>query len=476
MANYRGVSYTDSPQTYRQSRSMSGSFASGMQLGQSVKRLIDDKRSARKLDRLLSSLGEEPPTQTQYAELSKLTGPDVANELLNYHKTMSNLRDEERDSALQGLRFTVDVAGTISTRLREVPEEHRMEQFTTVMMPMLQTDGPMKEWLRPIIELFKDGVFSEDRLDTLGSMSYTFGRDQEIQSNKLTMSREDDAITEDTRRWQAGHDLDTRRVSQDDRRLDILEGGTPSGGGGRGTGTPQTEPSTDDEIVKHFQEFGGSLTDWNVFLGDQRHNMMKESFDEDGNSVFINVATNKPLDLGSYSRPSGQPGDVEIHPGSPGSTIRKDTSPPAEDSAKRTPIDSADRDQRDSLDRVKRIASLIKGPGREPLTDFEQSRSKAKEEAVKLATSSTAIDDVAFRGDSAERQRRAMVISGQEPPSTQKMVEAMMAQYGGDRQSWHLMMLQKDARNMVNQSVDADGNSVFVNTTTNERLNLGTWQ
>ena len=329
MANYRGVSYTDAPQTYRQPQNMVGSFAGGMQLGQAVKRLIDDKRSSRKLDRLLSSLGEKPPTQQQYTELAKLAGPDVANQILNYHETTQKINIGERDLAVQNAGITADAAGMIVEGLRKFPEERRMEALTTTMLPLFEKEGPMRDQLRPIVEIFKDGNFSDERLDTLGSMAYSFGRYQKITDDKITMQREDDEIARKSGEFDREATIAEGRLdlgrSELDFRKEALELERTQADAQAEAAKLAASNNPQAMVEKMMEQYGGDRPSWHLLmLGDKAHNLIKESVDAEGSSVFVNTMTNEPLNLGSWQYAAGPPGEFEIQPGSPGATLRRD--------------------------------------------------------------------------------------------------------------------------------------------------------
>lgn len=287
----------------------------GYEMGQFIRQEIDAKKHARELDRLLSKIGTSVPTPNQYLQLQKYMGPEVARDFMDVHEMAQEMKGRERDEYWENFNRGNELTGTFVETLSAVPEEQRMEVLTELASPFLQ-DQYGKTLLGISLVGFQDGDFSDEKLQRLATSSYAFGRSAEIEGNRRRAAEEAE-VREDTQ----AHEIEVLETEQAfeaeqagaDRAVEIEEIR-------RSNPTPQERQSAAQDMA---QQYGGTMSDWFVFLGRDPERMLEESFDDEGNIVFVNKATNKPLNLGTFTM--GDPNDPLGTPevGSPESfTIR----------------------------------------------------------------------------------------------------------------------------------------------------------
>lgn len=154
--------------------------------------LIEKKKAKRRVDKLLSSLGEDVPTQQQFIELSKYIGADFANSLMTYHQSKKQMDAQALAMNEQLFKQSVDFFGTINQALSNVPEEQRFQQLQEMVGPFLQQaqgpDGKIDPYVQNLVAMtktaFRDGNFSDERITRNMGIASTLGQYQVIQDNK----------------------------------------------------------------------------------------------------------------------------------------------------------------------------------------------------------------------------------------------------------------------------------------------------
>ena len=111
-------------------------------------------------------------------------GPDGAKGILDFHEATREWDAKAKQSALADMRASVDLSGNIVDVLRSTPGEGRMDTFSQLMTPYAQ-DPAMKEQVKTIASMFRDGDFGDEKLDSLSAMAAGFLRYQEIHDNRL---------------------------------------------------------------------------------------------------------------------------------------------------------------------------------------------------------------------------------------------------------------------------------------------------
>lgn len=264
-------------------------FQLGAMIGKTVKKQIDTKRMKRELDKLVSGLGNERPTQNQFIALTKYLGPDGAKSLLDFHDQTRKWKDNDRKAAIENMGVAMDFGGNVVDRMRALPEEQRMGAFSQMLEPLVQ-NPTMKEMIMPLASAFQDGDFSDDKLDSLAAMASGFGRYQEIHANRIKAAA-----------LKAEKDAD-RQGSEDTAALAAKA---------KVAEFKQKNPSR-AEIITEAQnmvrQFGGRPADWVVYLRDSDR-MIGESLSLEGEGEFVNKATGKPLNLGKFSEVARDPND-----------------------------------------------------------------------------------------------------------------------------------------------------------------------
>lgn len=296
----------------------------GMQFGQTIRAEIDRKKTQRKLDKLFTSLGDEPPNQQQFIALSKMIGPEFATELLGYHSTMSGLRADERKAALDDVMMGMEIAGSVTDTLRNVPVEGRMEAFTQMLTPLAQ-DERFKPYIRPTIEMFQDGNFDDERLDIMSSLAFSFGRYQTVMDNRF--KREGEAADRDLAAEEEANRAAEAAAEQAEeaRQFDIEAGFKETEAEAKlitakaallkaQKGETKKEGLTgaelNAEVEKMVSEWGGDRGSWYVFLRKDGEKFLKQS--DDG--LWTVGGTDKQLNLGRFMEEEVMlgPGEMDL--------------------------------------------------------------------------------------------------------------------------------------------------------------------
>ena len=290
----------------------SGGFMGGLQafsatygITKQVKGDIDAKRQKRALDKVLSNLDGKEPTQAQYMQLLRLGGPVAAKSILQFHNSVRERKAADRKLANDRMRLRAEFAGTLSEYLRGVPEQERPNAFGQALLPLIENDEEMKERIgKPLGQYFQDGDFSDKKLNALSALAMMSDRYAEIHNNKLKAAakKEMEALDRQSK----------ETIAETAAAAKIEEA--------RLKNPPRSE------IIKMSKEmtevYGGRPADWAIFLRDADKFIGEGA---DASEGFINKATNKPLDLGSFSRQSMIPGDPLGQAPAPGSpaTIKR---------------------------------------------------------------------------------------------------------------------------------------------------------
>ena len=167
-------------------------FQQGMQLGETVRAA----KARRKMDKLLSSLGNKTPTQDQFKKIARLVGPEAANDLLSFHHGLQDLTDKQRVASMQDFAQNVDMLGTLTETLSGVPEEQRMGVFENwvrnfAMTGAEQGGGPNPASMRMLSlarSVYRDGDFSDQRLQRASGIAAMGGQYQQIMDARAERS------------------------------------------------------------------------------------------------------------------------------------------------------------------------------------------------------------------------------------------------------------------------------------------------
>ena len=270
MANVGGVQYL-SPQNVQPMSSGGGGglggalagFQAGYDITKQVKGDIDAKKSMREFDRVIASIGdgEKPLTQQQFLKIAKFGGPQTANAIAGFSNMMRGWKAEDKAAVLKDARDGVDLMGNVMGMIRTLPQEQRMQAFTEQVAPLLEGGNPrMQEMVRPVIELVKDGNFSDVTVDAaLGTLA-GFGRFAEVTDNRIKAKAKKQAEDDDRQARLTKAALDNRS------RETIAAMKLAKTGAG---GTKPTTAIQEYEYAKREAEAGrgedpGSLAEWKI--------------------------------------------------------------------------------------------------------------------------------------------------------------------------------------------------------------------
>jgi len=287
-------------------------FEAGYNITKKVKSDIDAKRTRRELDRLLVSLGDKEPTQKQYMQLMQYMGPDGARFLLQFHDQNRRWEMADRKAELETMKDQIDFVGNISDILSQTPEEQRAGMLGDLMLPLVQDNPQMLEdFGKPIGGFFQDGNFTDQKLNALKALAAGAGRYAEVHGNRLKAKAKKEAEALDR--------SSAERIAQTEAAAKVAEA--------KAKNMPQGElVKTAQEMVKTF---GGRPADWVIFLREKDGDKMIGEggmAGEGGVGGFVNKATGRPLDLGTFAETQGLPGAPMNRtpvPGSPATIKRR---------------------------------------------------------------------------------------------------------------------------------------------------------
>ena len=276
----------------------------GAEVGGLVEKQIDVRRTRREVDKLMAELKDDKaPTQDWFKRAVRYMGPDGAGQIASFHDMTRKWKTEDRKAAFADLSLEIDLGGGIVDNLRQLPEEQRPDAFAAMLQPLMQNPEG-QELARSIAERYKDGVFTDDRLDAHAAQAAAWGRYQTIHDNRITAA---------AKKAEKAADRESKeRIARIDAAAKIAE--------------LKIKNPPRSEIIREAQamvkEFGGSPADWAIFLGSD-DKMIGES--DAGDGGWVNKATNRPLNLGSYANEALPPGSQLGEGPAPGSpaTIKR---------------------------------------------------------------------------------------------------------------------------------------------------------
>ena len=297
-----GVPYMGTPPTPAMPRGGGGAgsglqaFATAYDITTRVKDDVEARRAKRDLDKLIVDLGDKKPTQGQYMKLARYMGADGARAVLQFHEYNRNLELADRKIDLENLGMAMDLYGNVSDVLRTVPLEQRPEKMAEMLNPLVQDNPTMQEMVRPLAGQFADGDFSDEKLDSIAAIASGFGRYQTIHDNRLKAAAKKEAERLDRESEERIEGVKAEAGVEEERVKAAAK-----------IEQARLENPPREQIIalsrEMVQTFGGRPADWAIFLRSD------DKMIGEGDEGFVNKATNRPLDLGSYSRQSMIPGD-----------------------------------------------------------------------------------------------------------------------------------------------------------------------
>ena len=249
------------------------SFDLGAQIGGRLNELFTRDSRKKELNDFLTNLGNRMPSQQDYITLMGMAGPEMAAGILAYQVGRAELQGEEEALFADQWRNNSSIARSLVSSLRGVSVEDRMDTLSDLVEPYMGDERAMAA-IKPVIQMFANGDLSDNKLNILDTMFSSTDRLDEM--------------------WQAGVDEDTR---EDEQAHDLAKIQADA------RAAVQTARDKDTYAKEMAQENGGSWQDWRVFLFNMRELEANEGdlTGMGGGGAFINPATGRPLDLGSYT-------------------------------------------------------------------------------------------------------------------------------------------------------------------------------
>ena len=307
MANVGGVQYL-SPQAVQPMPSGGGGgglggalagFQAGYDITKQVKGDIDAKKSQREFDKLISGLGDRPPSQQDFMKIMKYAGPDGANSILQLHNMSRKWRAEDQAAFYNDIKAGSDLMGNTLSMVLSAPEADRMQVFSDVMAPLVANNPRMQEMAQPIVKYVQDGGFNDERIEAGMAMLAGVGRFAEVHDNKLkakALKQKDDL--------DRGADIKKAQIRAD---AEIKKANA-------GKMSAEQLIRTSIRLAK---EFGGKPESWEARLKKDGHKWVGQGVE----GTFVSIADNQPLDLGSYSESMPNPNALPLETPSAGESV-----------------------------------------------------------------------------------------------------------------------------------------------------------